>query len=347
MAAGGGVVIGYPPGADEWTGEPDTEGPSRFTRTLMRRSELRALPPVEPLIDGVLSRRSSAVLVGPTQVGKTLTSLAWACSVATGTPWLGRGTHRAPVLYVVGEGANGLDARVNAWEQAWRTKVDDEALTFAVKPDSLRNHRTWREMGEAARDLRAGLVVLDTFSSLAWDADEVKDAPLITRWMSDLAGHIEGNTLLVHHPGWSDAGRTRGGSQFESNVDEVVVLRGNGHSDLVQLERKKVKEGPSGGTFWLRRRALFGSCVMESARASDADEPMRDRILRVLAVMEGPTGPQLCKELGAEDGKRTTVLHPLRDLARQGAVVKDGKRGRERYFLASPDTDAEPSGAFG
>lgn len=253
--------------------------PSRFASTLIRRSGLSCLPPVEPLIEGVLSLRTAGVLFGPTGAGKTVLALGWACCVGTGADWLGHEVVRAPVLYVVGEGAAGLDRRVAAWEYAWQTKVADDDVLFSVKPDSLSDRTVWTELTAEALTLGARFVVLDTFSSLAPDADETKDAPTFTRRLSDLAEAIDGTALAVHHPGWSDADRTRGGYQLEANVDEVLKLAGNATSDLVELSRKKVKEGPSGWATWLRRRQVelgrdndglpYGSVVMETASRSE------------------------------------------------------------------------------
>ena len=315
--------------------------PPHFSDSLLRRSQLRGLPPVEPLIDGVLSLRSTAVFVGPTGAGKTIVAVSFACSVGTGHAWLGHPVKRVPVLYVVGEGAYGLDERVDAWERAWGQPVDDADVTFSVKPASLAQQRTWTQMADTAGDLGARLVILDTFSSLAPDADETKDAPRITRWLSDLAVTIDGTAVLVHHPGWGDAERTRGGYQLEANVDEVLLLRGNNRDPQISLERKKVKEGPAGALTWLRRKPMYDSVIVEQTTAAAAELPMRERILTLLAVLDnGPTGPQLCEELGVPVAKRSTVYKPLGSLRKDGKVTAEGKRGRERFYLA-PEAPGE------
>lgn len=279
-----------------------------------------------------MSRPASVVMVGPTGVGKTAVALSMACSVATGTPWLGREVEPAPVLYVVGEGAYGLDARVNAWERSWNREVRDDELTFAVKPESLRRQApTWSKMAETARDLGAGLVVLDTFSSLAPDADETKDAPLVTRWLSNMAAELAITVVLVHHPGWGDATRVRGGYQLEANVDEVLVLTGEAQSQLIQLKRKKVKDGPSGAVMHLMRRPAFGSVRIEGVTADAVDEPARERVLMLLGDFgdEGGTSKQLTEELGVV---RSTITRALRELVASGEVRSEGSSNRCRYW---------------
>lgn len=182
--------------------------------TVLARSELATLSTVAPLIEGVMSYPAAVVMVGGYGIGKTFVALSFACSVATGHRWLDRRVQRRRVLFVVGEGAYGLDQRIRAWEHAWNNgvPVPDEWLTIATKPASLATLATWAQLATYATRGGYGLVVLDTFSSLAPGADETKDAAQVMRRLSDLSAAIDGCAVLVHHPGWSDSGRARGRS---------------------------------------------------------------------------------------------------------------------------------------
>lgn len=156
------------------------------------------------------------------------------------------------------------------------------------------------------------------------------------RSLSDLAAAIDGTALLVHHPGWSDHGRVRGGYAFEANADEVLVLAPVGEdSDVLTLTNKKVKEGPGGAVRYLRRRALHGSVVIEHARPDDAEIPMRGRVLAVLGEFgrAGATGPQLAEAVGIT-GNRSSLYRALTALRNADEITSEGKRGKERYWLA-------------
>jgi AAA domain-containing protein len=320
---------------------PDSQAAPGRLGMVLTRSELASLPGVQPLIDGVVSTPAAVLLVGGYGLGKTFLALSFAASVATGRDWLGRRVQRRRGLFVLGEGAYGLDPRVCAWEAAWNEgePVSDDDLTFIVKPGSLNEAATWQELVGFATDGGYGLVVLDTFSSLAPDADETKDAARMTRRLSDLSTAINGCALLVHHPGWSDAGRSRGGYQLEANTDEVLILAGVGDgTNQVTLTRKKVKDGPDGEVLWLRRTAAHGSVIIEGSRADDAAVPLRARIRAVLANYGeiGATGPQLMAELGIEDKGRSGFYTALRKLDEDGLVRSEGQRQRKRYYQASP-----------
>ncbi len=333
-----------PPAADDdGAGGNTTPGPFRQGQ-LLTRSELVELPRVQSLVEGVLSYPAAVVLVGGYAAGKTTLAHGLAASVATGARWLGRAVTRRRVLIVVGEGAYGLHDRMAAYEYAWRggAPIPDADMTFLVKPGSLAKHIAWSEITAYAVEGGYGFVVLDTFSSLAPEADETKDAPLIMRWLSDLAAAIDGTAMLVHHPGWSDPSRVRGGYAFEANADEVLVLTGVAESEIVSLFRKKVKDGPSGATIWLRRRPTLRSVIMESAQADQLDVPMRDRILTVLGALRdvGATGKELMAEIGIEDKGRSTFYKALKKAEDENLVAARNIRGSRRYYLTDHTPEA-------
>lgn len=309
--------------------------PSRFARTIMRRSQLRNLPPVEPLIEGVISLRSTVMLVGSTGAGKTFLTVSWACAIGTGTAWLGRPVHRARVLYTVGEGANGLDDRVGAWEQAWGVKVGDDDVIFSIRPASLTEVDTWVEMRATAAALGCRVVVLDTFSSLAPDADETKDAATVLRRMADLAAAIDGTVILVHHPGWGDVTRARGGSQLEANADEVLILHGTNTDPMIALERKKVKEGVAGDKTWLRRKAAHGSVVIEGVAPQERAEAVASTAEQVArSVFDEPfTRTQLRDALMERMSvSNTTAYEHITQLSRAGLLRFVSGKGRAALY---------------
>jgi hypothetical protein len=335
--------------AEATAGTGTTKTRAAFRRTLVRRSQLAGLPPVEPLIQDVLSLRSTVILLGPSGAGKTFVSLAWAASIGTGTPWLGHEVHQAGVLYVVGEGAAGMNDRIHAYEQAWKAPVGDDDVIFSVRPDSLTSAATWRDMAQEAKDLHRRVIFLDTFSSLAPDADETKDAAVLTRRMADLSAAIDGTVVLVHHPGWGDATRARGGSQFEANVDEVLILHGDRTDPKIALEVKKRKDGVSGSKTWLRRRPAHGSVVVERLSEIEWLRDTAGEAARILAEVHGtdPVTKSQMKKTLVEKLKvsETAAQERLTKLTKAGAlkvVSPGGKKGYGATFsLTVPDVDPD------
>lgn len=301
------------------------------------RSQLEGIPEPDWLIDGVLHTPAPVVLVGGYGSGKTFLALSFALSVATGRPWLNRSTLQGRALYIVGEGVSGLHDRIAAWETTWNNgqRVGDDQFTVRMKPHSLARKDTWLELIDYCRDGQYRLVVLDTFSSLAPDADETKDAPLVMRHLSDLAVAIDGTALLVHHPGWSDSSRTRGGYQFEANADDVLLVQATRGSDLMKLEMKKVREGPDGQVLWLRRTPAGSSLVIGETSASAVDVPLRERALLVLTNYNeagaSATARQIADECELTEQNRSNIYRVLGRLVDEGQVVEEeGKPTRYR-----------------
>ncbi|MDP3890335.1 bifunctional DNA primase/polymerase [Nocardioides sp.] len=313
---------------------------------VLRRSELGNLPSLRPLVKGLLDYPSAVVLVGSYGIGKTFLGIALACCVATGRPWMGRPVERRRVLLVVGEGGSGLNKRIAAWEQGYNQgqPVNDADLIVMLQPRSLTDRNVWQRIGERCMAEDVGFVILDTLSSLAPDADETKDSALVVSQMHRLAADTGGVVLLVHHPGWSDNGRTRGGYQFEGNTDDVLLLTGTPEEPLMQLRRKKVKDDENGQVFWMRRKpyTLAGehlgqtSVVLESLDPSQVGAPMVERIKSVLDGYgeRGATGPQIKVELGGDAIPGSTFYKALGKAEQDGVVVQRGNGNQRRYYLA-------------
>ncbi|MEC9051835.1 MAG: AAA family ATPase, partial [Actinomycetota bacterium] len=143
-----------------------------YTDHYLSRSQLLDLPAPDPLIDRVLPRHAYGILRGRDHSLKSFTAVDWACCLATGKPWQGHATVQVPVLYIAGEGAHGLAARIEAWEYAWGRLVPDTHLTIrktaldlpAPGPafDHLLEHITSRGYG---------LIVVDTLRRVSGAAD--------------------------------------------------------------------------------------------------------------------------------------------------------------------------------
>lgn len=195
---------------------------------------------------------------------------------------------------------------------------------------------------------------MDTFSSLAPEADETKDAALIVSGLNGLAEDIDGTAILVHHPGWSQSAkdRARGGYQLEGNVDEVIVLDSVAEgSDHISARVKKRKDGEAGKVHYLRRIGVHlrnpdgtlmytpdgdpvSAVTVEHAHLNDAAVPMRTRVLTYLTSCGdlGASPKEIGRQIGA-DSETGGFREVLRKLAADGQIQAEGHTSRRRYVI--------------
>jgi len=244
----------------------------RFDDLYLARSKLDDLPRGEPLISGVIDRHALLVVAGRDDTFKSFLVLDWLCCLATGKDWLlGCQTpERQRVLYVVGEGAWGLGARIRAWEAAYSRKVDDAWLTVRRAPVNLfRQGEDLTDLLARIKAERYAVVVLDTLQRMSAGADLnlPRDATLVIESLDAIRQATpSGSVGYVAHTGKSDLD-VRGASVLEDDADIVWRLkRDEGDSD-VTAELAKRKDGPSGLLVKLRARSVqgAGSLVLEPA----------------------------------------------------------------------------------
>jgi hypothetical protein len=311
-------------------------------------------PEQTPLINGVLTEGALAVLIGAQGIGKSFLSLAWCLCVSTGLPWLGRPVRQQRVLYVIGEGAYGLRQRAESWVKEAGVVPGPEDFRVLPAPGRLDDPRNLRTLAKMAADDGAGLVVLDTLSSVAPEAEKPDKAPAFLAELKTLREGLpgRGTVLFVHHSGVASPDRARNSTALEANPDEVLVLTASGeNSPLLTLKGKKVKDAPDGWSIPLRRTVLGASCVIEKmpggkppsgAQEADAhplaDHPVcaetagwADRIRNHLVSVgsAGETTSGLLLATGAED-KRSSFYKARTALIASGDVVKVGRR----HYLA-------------
>ena len=76
------------------------------------------------LVRGVLPERSMALLAGDTMMGKSFVAIDMAMRLVHDLPFFGRKVKPTSVLYLCGEGQEGLAARFRAWRQQHRVVRD-------------------------------------------------------------------------------------------------------------------------------------------------------------------------------------------------------------------------------
>jgi AAA domain/Bifunctional DNA primase/polymerase, N-terminal len=262
----------------------------RLRDLILRRDDLDRLPKPEPLIEDTLDRRTVALLAGYHGTYKSFTALAWAASVATGTPWMGRPVQQGKVLYIVGEGATGIDHRLGAWEEYHGARIASDDLHVLPVAIQLADQRALAEVVDYVEAVGFALVIIDTVARAAVGLEEnsAKDMGVFIEAAEQIKRATEpGAVLLVHHTG-KDKSTVRGSSALEAAMDTVYTTEGG--DGLIKLKRTKRKDGPMEDTHLLRFEPVAASGVLVSTKPTETPAVELDRRAGAFRVLHQTFG---------------------------------------------------------
>jgi len=205
---------------------------------------------VDYLIHNLVERDTTGQLFGPSGGGKTFTAIDWALCVATGGSVNGCKVKQGLVFYLAGEGHNGLQRRVKAWQVHHDMSVDALRLIHlsrhAISFDGGQLHTVKTEARELSQihGMPVALIVIDTLARhLQGDENNAKDMSYFIKTVDSLRESFPGCVaLIVHHTGHTNPGedaktRGRGSSALRAAMDFEI------HCSKGLLSFTKMKDG--------------------------------------------------------------------------------------------------------
>jgi len=227
--------------------------------------EIRALTTTEYLslpqphqrwvIDNLVPAQSLVVLWGPAKEGKTTLALQAACSVGTGTPFLGYQTQQAPTLLLQFDTPRPeltqilLRLQAHGVSTAGLYHPNPEQIDL-YKPMNILDKDTFFYLQALIGLVKPSLVVVDCFRELGSFKENVSEEQRpITNALRSLTSNHSTNPcacLLIHHttkltgkeatPNAKDAGR--GSSYLAGAVDSIWFL----HQSRLQTDPRFARE---------------------------------------------------------------------------------------------------------
>jgi hypothetical protein len=317
--------------------EPEEETPPF---KILSRADLRAMPRVSWLIGGLVQTSGIVVLAGDGGIGKSAVVIDWAASIASGRPtWHGKRVKQGSVLYVAGEGLEGFEDRLVAWEMTNNTTIPEGTLEFVGEGFTLSNEKAVEHMRGKVLENDYALVVLDTFSQLSAVENE-NDNSEVARVLAaarDIRQARPGTTVvIVHHV--SKNGAVRGASAIRNNADAVIVAKADSGMNVSTFTlttehehqgKQKNATAESRDGFWLDS---VGNGVV--VRRGGADDLSR-AILSVLSDGQPHSGPEFhVAAVAGDDSARKRVNRRLDQMVTDGSVVASGN-GKARRWQAT------------
>lgn len=244
-AYGGDRVIALPPRAR------DDDAPKTPRLRFIPASEFLK-PPTPPnwMIDGIAETDSFCVLFGDPESGKSFMAMDWACCVATGIEWKGKRVKQGPVLYINGEGHNGVNRRLTAWAIANKVNLRAHPLYLSSTTTALTDEMARAEFEAVVAEFirehgQPVLIVIDTLARNFGPGDEnsTQDMQRAVETVDAIRLLTGAWIIAIHHSGHGDKSRARGSIVLRGAADtEYRMGRLNSGGDTL-LEATKMKDG--------------------------------------------------------------------------------------------------------
>jgi hypothetical protein len=354
---------GEEPDAGAWTPpEPEWEARAREHRReemrarLLTSEQVKLIESPTGLIGTWIYPASIASLHGESDTWKSLIAISMACCVSTGRPWFGCEVQQGPVLYVVGEGLDGIGSRVQAWEDASGTTAN---VMFYPEAVQLLSAETAGDVIWLAQQIGAVLIIFDTQADMTSGVEENATAE-----MTKLAAILEriykatgACVLMVHHD--NRGGEYRGNSVIgakpksrlhTTRKDGTVTLACEKQRDALKPNPIRLEIVPVGPSVIVAEAHPGPSRTSADTSATSARSLTREQklvcgALRRCDAEVGMTRHEVQHEAGLGEDKAYRVLNALvkKEVAER---VDDGQAGvAARWRLVPgepPQTSAGP-----
>jgi hypothetical protein len=210
-----------------------------------------AMKPTDWLIKDWIEHDCMMALFGPPKNYKSFLAFDWGCSIATDTAWCNHQIKKSGlVVYIAGEGHNGLGRRIKAWCQHHGIAPDDLKLVISSRPAQISDEQYTKiiqaETDAAEKYFNAPpvLFIIDTLARNfgAGDENNTSDMNTIVQHLDDIRRPYGASMLVVHHSGLSNTDRERGSSALSGALDAKFKLSHKPGLNTVTLEPQFMKD---------------------------------------------------------------------------------------------------------
>lgn len=201
-------------------------------------------PDEDWLIDQYIPASSVGLVFGDSEAWKSFLLIDMAAHIATGKPWRGREVKSGKVLFIAGEGGNGLRTRIKAWFE----RHGEPMRNFAVSTvplelcDPKNADILISDIRRFIGDESFSFIVLDTLNTHFGAGDENATADM-TRFrlaVLKLSQATGATVAIVHHCGHQDKTRSRGNISLHNGIDWEYKLERSG--DYTTMTNSKMKD---------------------------------------------------------------------------------------------------------
>ncbi|ASP49448.1 helicase RepA family protein [Cognaticolwellia beringensis] len=194
------------------------------------------------LIKDVIEQATTGMLFGSPASGKSFIAMDMAFCIAIGHDFANNPVQQGQVVYLAGEGFNGLSKRFKALEEKYQIQTSD--IYISNMPASLMCKENTDEVIEEIDKIcpNPSLIIVDTLHRNFGGGDEnsAKDVGKLMEVITAIINHTGATVLLVHHSGHNSGDRARGSSALKAALDVEYKISKKG--SVVTMINTKVKD---------------------------------------------------------------------------------------------------------
>jgi putative DNA primase/helicase len=306
---------------------------------------------VDYVVEGLVEARELSAIIGPPKSGKTGIVMRLVWSITTGTPFKGRKVMSGRVLYILGEGGNGIRNRKAAIERLMGKAMPSRSLVTLCRGVNLTDPSQLQALITFASDLVASdgipivLLVVDTMarSMVGRDENSARDVGMLVDAIGAVSRALNCASLLVHHTGKDVSRNGRGSNALEGAVNGEALVTRNKKKNQIKFEVRHLKESeePAPISFSFQSVEVGtkkdGSPMMAQAAIEDdrsftddeEDAGSKPSALqqRVFDFLKGSGVPRSPKDVGdaLELARAASVNEALAALVKKGFAEKVGR----------------------
>jgi len=240
----------------QWTAARTTSmtAPKKAARfPLVRMRAIRPKLSGRYLVKGLLPSAALTVVWGAPKCGKSFWTLDLVAHIACGMRYRGLNVRQGPVVYIAAEGAEGFEARANAWCARYLAADEDPPLhVLSMRVDLVEEYDTLIDdiidqlgIGEAGGAPPPAVVVVDTLNRTYHGSESSdEDMTAYVAAADAIKARFNCSVIIVHHCGL-EANRPRGYTALAGAADAQISIR-KARNDLITATVDFAKDMPDG-----------------------------------------------------------------------------------------------------
>jgi 5S rRNA maturation endonuclease (ribonuclease M5) len=229
-------------------GNPGTDtGTTKPPFKLVKLSDVQ-MKPADWVANGLMEKDSLNQLFSDPGGCKTFLAIDLSNCVATGKDFHGRTVQQGPVVFIAGEGHNGIKRRFMAWEIHHQVALDKAPIFLSSMPAGLCDADQVGFVIEAIQAVaddhgQPVLIVLDTVARNFGSGDEnsTRDMSGFIAGLDKIREKFRSCILLVHHTGHLEKSRARGSMALKGALDTEYRLE-KVETDMIRMINTKMKD---------------------------------------------------------------------------------------------------------